>query len=80
MKINANFDAIVLSKKENVTSEGKHYFNITVFCPESGEAGQLPCSESVFGEIKDSVLNKPVKIFAEYNESYKSFRITGITK
>ena len=80
MKINSNFDAIVLSKKENVTSEGKHYFNLTVFIPETGEAGQLPCSESVFGDLKDNSLNKPIKLYSEYNDSFKSFRIVGVTK
>ena len=74
MKINCNFSAQVLATNKNVLSDGRTYFNVTLFVPSSGEAGQLNISESIFNEL---IPGTTYDFKAMYNDKYKNLSIIG---
>ena len=75
MKINCNFSAQVLATNKNVLSDGRTYFNVTLFVPSSGEAGQLNISESLFNEL---IPGSTYDFKAMYNDKYKNLSIVGV--
>ena len=77
MKINVSFDAIVLATLVKDGKDGKHYYNASIFDPNCGEVGSLSMSEDAYKSCKPDV-TKSQKLYAEYNDTYKSFRIVGV--
>lgn len=74
MKINAEFKALLLNTSMNEGKNGNTYYNVTIFCPESGEAGQMNVTENVF---KNLVTNSTYKFVGEWNDKFNTFRIIG---
>lgn len=74
MKIECVFNAKLLSTNSTQGKNGTMYHQATIFCPDSGEAGQLNVNEAIF---KDLVIGSDYKFHAEWNDKYTSFRIIG---
>lgn len=76
MKIDCRFNAKLLSTNSTTGKNGTVYHQATIFCPDTGEAGQLNVSENV---AKDLVIGSDYEFHAEWNDKYSSFRIIGAT-
>ena len=76
MKINVNFVAQVLATNKNVLSDGRIFFNVTLFVPASGEAGQLNINEALFTEL---IPNQTYVFNGVYNDKYKNLSIIGVS-
>lgn len=74
MKIKSVFSAQLLSTSKSESKNGNTYYNVTIFCPESGEAGQMNVNESIFNSL---VPGRSYSFSAEWNDKYNTFRIIG---
>lgn len=79
MKIFNEFSCIVLAKTidNGVKDPSAKYHHLSVFFPETGESGQLNCSPEAYENITPD-LSKPVKLVAEYNDKYQSYRVIKV--
>lgn len=79
MKIFNNFDCIVLAKTKDqgVKDPNTYYYHLSVFFPDSGESGQLNCSESAYNDINPDLMTT-VTLVAEYNDKYQSYRVVKV--
>ena len=77
MKIFNQFVAYGLYVKMNTGKEGNKFYQVSL--DQDGECGTLPMTEDAYLSIEKSFARfKPYQFQAEYNDSFKSFRITGI--
>lgn len=76
MKINCEFESQVLASKKIVNqSNGKEYYQLTLFDVNSGEAGQLFTTEDIY---KNVVAGQSYMFGAIYDDKYNSFKIAGM--
>ena len=75
MKIQSSAKLQVIAKGDPTKSlDGKNtYYNITVL--QGAEAGQLSVSEDIYNILK---IGEQVSLVLEYNDQYKSLKVTGI--
>lgn len=74
MKTKLSMNCIGLSLKDNVSKEGRHFYQMSV--DQEGEAGTIAMTEECYLSIKDTFKKySPVGLTVEYNDQYKSFRI-----
>ena len=77
MKLKTTISVIGLSLKENESKDGRKFYQISV--DQDGEAGSLPLSEDAYNSIKTTFKRfSPYDLITEYNDQYKSLRVTGI--
>ena len=77
MRTKINFQAVALSIKETEGSEGRKFYQVSI--DQDGEAGTLPLTEEAYHVISGSFKKYSPSVFTgEYNDQYKSLRITGI--
>lgn len=67
----------VIATPEPTEYNGRKSYKLTIL--QNGEAGSVPCTEDAYNML-GSVNNQFVDIHAalEYNDTYKSLRVTGI--
>lgn len=78
MKVSVNFEAIVLATQVKEGKEGRKFYSASIFLPDSdGEVGSIGISEDAHKKCIPDVTT-PVKLTAEYNDKYNSFRIVNV--
>lgn len=65
----------ILKALEEPGKEGKTYYKISIFDPDSGEAGVISCTEDV---IKKAAINKINYVVIEYNDKTNWLRAVNI--
>lgn len=73
MKLDSTMKAEVLVKSTTQSKDGQTtYYKLTIL--QGAESGMLNCPEEVYNKVE----NRKEYIFnTQYNDEYKSFRITG---
>lgn len=74
MKLDSTMEAEVLVKSTTQSKDGQTtYYKLTIL--QGAESGMLSCPEEVYKKVDD---RKEYIFNTQYNDEYKSFRITGV--
>lgn len=76
MKLDSTMRAEVLVKSTTKSKDGQTtYYKLTIL--QGAESGMLNCPEEVYNKVAD---RKEYIFNTQFNDEYKSFRITGVTE